>query len=109
MIDDMIEVLGKQQEADDKHKVWCEGELEKNAAESQKASETIASLGASISETADEISTEADDIAALQAGIAALDKDVATATEMRKSEHSEYLETVQLTEAAIQLIGKAKN
>jgi hypothetical protein len=109
MVEEMIEVLGKQQAADTQHKEWCEGELDKNAAESQKASETVASLGASIAQTSDEIATEADDIAALQSGIAALDKDVATATEMRKTEHAEYLETVQLTEAAIQLIGKAKN
>merc|ERR1719213_1168106 len=105
----MIEVLGKQQDGDTKHKSWCEGELAKTADESQKASETANSLSASIAQTSDEISPTADDIAALQSGIAALDKDVATATEMRKSEHAEYLETAQLTEAAIQLIGKAKN
>jgi len=109
MVDDMIEVLGKQQQADDQHKTWCDGELEKNAAESQKASETVASLGASIAQTSDEISTTSDDIAVLQSGIAALDKDVATATGLRKDEHGDYLETVQLTEAAIQLLGKAKN
>jgi len=109
MVDDMIEVLGKQQDADSKHKVWCDGELEKNADESQKASETIASLGASIAETSDEIATTEEDIAVLKDGISALDKDVATATEMRKAEHAEYLETVQLTEASIQLLGKAKN
>merc|ERR1719420_1361319 len=109
MIDDMIEVLGKQQDGDTKHKSWCEGELAKTADESQKASETANSLSASIAQTSDEIFTTADDIAALQAGIAALDKDVATATEMRKSEHADYLETVQLTEASIQLLGKAKN
>jgi hypothetical protein len=109
MIEDMIVVLGKQQAADSKHKVWCEGELEKNADEAKQASETVASLGASIAETTDEISTAADDIAALQEGIKALDKDVASATEMRKAEHADYLETVQLTEASIQLLGKAKN
>merc|ERR1719298_97308 len=50
-----------------------------------------------------------EDIAALTASIATLDKDVATATEQRKTEHAEYLETVSLTEAAIELMGKAKN
>merc|ERR1719171_2843698 len=38
-----------------------------------------------------------------------LDKSVAQATEQRKEEHAEYLETQQLSEAAIQLVGKAKN
>merc|ERR1719160_996556 len=45
----------------------------------------------------------------LTAGIAALDKDVAVATETRKEEHADYLETVKLTETAIELVGKAKN
>merc|ERR1719198_2920200 len=51
----------------------------------------------------------AEDIKTLQEGVAALDKDVATATEQRKEDHAAYLETVSLTEAAIELMGKAKN
>jgi len=38
-----------------------------------------------------------------------LDKAVAEATEQRKEEHADFLETQQLSEAAIQLVGKAKN
>merc|ERR1719379_521166 len=93
MIDEMITVLSKE-EADD---------------EKAKAEGKASSLDAAISEASDEIATLAEDIKALGDGIAALDKDVATATEQRKDEHAEYLETVSLTEAAIALMGKAKN
>jgi len=37
------------------------------------------------------------------------DKAVAQATEQRKEEHDDYLTMVQLSEAAVQLVGKAKN
>merc|ERR1719272_1893068 len=62
-----------------------------------------------IEEATDEAATMTDDIAALNEKVAGLDKDVSVATEQRKADHGEYLETVQLTEAAIQLMGKAKN
>merc|ERR1719265_1945582 len=50
-----------------------------------------------------------DDIAELNDSIKTLDKDVAQATEQRKQEHAEYQETAQLTKAAIELMGRAKN
>merc|ERR1719272_716310 len=62
-----------------------------------------------IEEATDEAATMTDDIAALNEKVAALDRDVAVATAQRKDDHAEYLETVSLTEAAIQLMGKAKN
>merc|ERR1719389_1652584 len=69
----------------------------------------VSSLQATIEEMTDAIADAEQTIADLTAGIAALDKDVAVATETRKEEHAEYLETVKLTETAIELVGKAKN
>merc|ERR1719428_2202225 len=69
----------------------------------------LSSLGSSIEEMKDAIADAETNIADLTASIAALDKDVAVATETRKEEHAEYLETVKLTETAIELVGKAKN
>merc|ERR1719453_140547 len=109
MIDEMVGVLEAEEKDDEKHKVWCTGELTSTADSTEKATATAASLDASISESTDEAATLAEDIKALQTGITVLDKDVATATEQRKAEHAEYLETIALTEAAIQLVGKAKN
>merc|ERR1740127_358514 len=51
----------------------------------------------------------AEDIAALEKGIKALDKSVAEATENRKSEHSAYVEELAANNAAVQIIGIAKN
>lgn len=109
MVDNMIEVLGKEQKDDEKHKDWCVSEHQKSEDDAATAKSTIESLDAEMANLADEISTLTDDIAALAEGIKTLDKDVAVATEMRKSEHAEYLETAQLTEAGIALLGKAKN
>merc|ERR1719301_138960 len=109
MIDEMVKVLEAEEADDEKHKVWCVGELTSTADSTEKATAKSASLDAAISEATDEAATLAEDIKALTAGIAALDKDVATATEQRKAEHAEYLETIALTEAAMQLVGKAKN
>merc|ERR1719375_343301 len=109
MIDDMISVLTAVQADDDKHKTWCQAELASSADEDTAAKSKASSIDAAISEATDEVAAMAEDIKTLQEGIAALDKDVATATEQRKAEHSEYLETISLTEAAIALMGKAKN
>merc|ERR1719207_259247 len=64
---------------------------------------------ATISQIEDEIAGLADDVKALEASIAGLDKAVFEATADRKTAHAEYVESLQLTEAAVGLIGKAKN
>lgn len=109
MIDGMIKVLTKEQADDESHKTWCNDELTKSQDESNAAKDKAEDLEASIAELSDDISTTADDIAQLQDSIKTLDKDVSEATVQRKEEHSEYLETAQLTKAAIELMGRAKN
>merc|ERR1719375_1213875 len=59
MIDDLVDLLAKEQEEDDKKKLWCEAELETAIAD---AEETIATLKS--------------EIEALEDGIKALDKSV---------------------------------
>jgi len=109
MIDDMVVLLGKDQKDDDKQKGFCEDELEKATDEESAAKEKKTSIEATISESKDAISEAIDAIATLEQDVKDLDKAVAEATEQRKEEHAEFLETQQLNEAAIQLIGKAKN
>merc|ERR1719313_2219283 len=50
-----------------------------------------------------------EEISGLQAAIAALDKEVAGATEQRKEEHAAYVAQMQMNEAAMGLVDKAKN
>merc|ERR1719191_2100025 len=109
MIDDMVALLGKDQEDDDSSKTFCEDELEKSGDEQKAATEKKAQVEAEISELTDAATSLADDIATLTQSIKDLDKSVATATEQRKAEHEDFTEATQLNEAAMQLIEKAKN
>merc|ERR1719395_243056 len=64
---------------------------------------------ATISQVEDEVAGLAEDVTSLTTAIAELNKEVAKATETRKAEHAEYSESLQLSEAAVALIAKAKN
>jgi len=109
MVDEMVGVLEAEEADDTKHKEWCTAELGASADEQKDTEGKIASIGSSIAEATDEAATLAEDIKTLQAKVVDLDHDVAVATEQRKADHAEYLETIALTEAAMSLIGKAKN
>jgi len=109
MIDDMVVLLGKQQKDDDTQKAYCEDEFEKSADEEAASKTKLAQTDAKLSELTDTIGTLMEEISALGASIAALDKSVADATEQRKEEHSAYVESMQMNEAAAGLVDKAKN
>merc|ERR1740130_1183567 len=108
MIDDMVVLLGKQQKDDDTQRKYCEDEFEKSADELKAATTKLAQTDAKLSELTDTIGTLMEEISALGAGIAALDKSVADATEQRKDEHSQYVEQMQMNEAAMGLVKKAQ-
>jgi hypothetical protein len=108
MIDDMVTLLGKEQGEDEKQKGWCEGEFEKSADEKAAATTKLSQIEAEIGELTDEITELSEAINTLTAEIAELDKSVADATENRKAEHGSYVESLQLNEVAVGLIGKAK-
>merc|ERR1719160_1933207 len=109
MIDEMVALLGKQQKEDDKQKTWCEDELEKATDEETATKTKLAQVDATISEQTDSITTLMEEINALTTGIAELDKAVADATEQRKEEHADYVEAMQMNEAAMGLVEKPKN
>jgi len=109
IIDDMIAVLEDEGKSDEKHKEYCQVELhdtEEEQAKVQDAADTVASR---ISELKDAAQTLTDDVTMLEEEIKKLDASVALATISRKKEHSEYTQALTLNEAALQLIGKAKN
>merc|ERR1719389_1274802 len=109
MIDDMVVLLGKQQKEDEKQKAYCEDEFEKAADEEAAAKTKLAQTDATLAELTDKIGTLMEEISALGASIDALDKEVADATEQRKEEHAVYVEQMQMNEAAMGLVDKAKN
>jgi chromosome segregation ATPase len=109
MIDDMVVLLGKQQAEDEKQKAYCEDEFEKAADEEAATKTKLAQTDATLAELTDKIGTLMEEISGLTASIAALDKEVADATEQRKEEHVAYVSQMQMNEAAMGLVEKAKN
>merc|ERR1719214_306964 len=109
MVDGMVEVLEGEQVQDDKQDVWCLDELDK-AAEEIKATEVdLEQVRAAIDEGRDGVSNVASEIEAIKAGLVELDKSVAEATEQRKKEHQEYIDSAAMNQATVELIGMAKN
>jgi len=109
MVDAMVVLLGKNGAEDEKQRTWCEGEFEKAADEEAASKTKLAQTDAALSELTDKIGTLMEEISSLTSSIAALDKSVADATEMRKEEHAEYIENMQMNEAATGLVEKARN
>merc|ERR1719217_1244358 len=108
MIDDMVVLLGKQQKEDDTAIETCKKEFDIADDEEKAAKTKLEQLSAAQTEQQDAITGLMEEVSALKKGIESLDYSVAEATEQRKEEHAEYIETVQMNEAAIGLVGKAK-
>jgi len=109
MVDNMVAVLSKEQSDDDAKKDFCVAELNKAEGEEKALAGEVSDIDADIDEKSDQISSLASEIKALQQGIADLDKSVAQATEQRQDEHAEYANTAAGNQAALELIGMAKN
>merc|ERR1719463_399923 len=109
MVDGMVGVLEEEQVKDDKTDVWCLSELDKAKDESKATEVDIEELASAVDEMRDSIATTASEIAELKTGLEELDKSVAEATELRKKEHEEYVDTAAANQAALELIGMAKN
>jgi hypothetical protein len=109
MIEGMAQVLHEEQKDDDTQKTFCDSDIEKSTREKKDTEEAVASSQAFIEETTAESASTAEEIVSLGKEIKSLDKAVAEATEQRKEEHAEFLVFTQQTNAALQLIDKAKN
>jgi len=109
MIDDMVVLLGKEQTADEEKKEYCEKTIDKKEDDLKELELTVSDLGKAIDDLKESIATLASEIEALEDGIKALDKQVAEATEERKTEHAENVETLANDNAAKEIIGIAKN
>merc|ERR550514_2521226 len=71
MIDDLVGVLGDEQEADEEQKKWCETEFETSDDKKKDLKFKIEGLAASIEEMTEGVAKLADEITALTDGIAA--------------------------------------
>jgi len=109
MIDNMVKLLGKEQQDDNDKKEYCESIIDKTEDNLKSLELSVSDLGKAIDDYKERLATLADEIDGLNAGIKALDKSVAEATEDRKEEHEENVETLTSDNAAKQLIGIAQN
>jgi len=109
MIDEMVELLKKEQADDEKHKDWCNGEFDSSDDEHKDTTRNLKNLASTISELKDAIQASKDTIAATTQKIADLDKSVAEASAQRQQEHAEFQQFVKMNEAAKQLLFEAKN
>merc|ERR1719191_1407311 len=109
MVDGMVGVLEEEQVKDDKTDVWCLAELDKAKDEAKTTGVDIEELASAVDEQRDSIATTDSEIAELKAGLEELDKSVADATELRKKEHAESVDEAAANQAALELIGMAKN
>jgi len=109
MIDGMIEGHHADQAEDDSKRDFCNAELLKTASEEKALKGNVADLDVDIEEKEDAVANLVSEIGELQKGIEALDKSVVQATEQRRDEHAEYTSTAASNQAAVELIGMAKN
>merc|ERR1719218_484865 len=109
MIDDMVALLGQEQRDDNDKKEYCEKLLDQTEDNLKSLELTVSDLKKAIADYKERTATLADEIKALSDGIKALDKQVAEATEERKEEHDENVETLANDNAAKEIIGVAKN
>merc|ERR1719160_1567807 len=109
MIDDMVTLLGKEQQDDNDKKEYCEKMIDQTEDNLKELELSVSDLGKAIADYKESIATLAEEIEALEDGIKALDKQVAEATEDRKEEHEDNTQTLASDNAAKDLIGIAKN
>jgi chromosome segregation ATPase len=109
MVDDMVTLLGKEQDHDDSKKEECEVNIDKTEDKHKDLNAAIADLDKAIDETKETIANLGDEIASLSQGIKDLDKQVAEATATRKEENEDYVSTMAANNAAVELLKFAKN
>merc|ERR1719468_1040718 len=109
MIDEMVDVLKKEQQDDDNKKEYCAEQFDLADDKKKALERKVSDEDTAIASAKEGIAALIDEINALQAGIKALDKSVAEATAQRKEEHVEYKELMASDSAAKDLLKVAMN
>merc|ERR1719181_1684331 len=109
MIDTLVTELKAEQGIDDDKKAYCLAELDKAEDKHKGLELDVSDLEKAIEDGKESIATLASEIEALEDGIKKLDKQVAEATEQRKEEHDDYVETLAANTNAKELLAFAKN
>merc|ERR1719159_270817 len=94
MIDNLVVELKAEQGIDNDKKSYCLAEMDKAEDKKKGLELDISDLGKAIEDGQEQIAALASQIKALTKGIKDLDKSVSEATETRKEEHDDYVETL---------------
>merc|ERR1719253_1728492 len=105
----MSALLKKEQVTDDDKKAYCEKMIDQTEDKVKELELAVSDLEKAVADAKESIATLAEEITGLADGIKALDKQVAEATEQRKEEHADSVETLAADNAAKELIAMAKN
>jgi hypothetical protein len=109
MIDEMVVELKAEQQTDADKKSYCLAEFDKAEDKKKGLDLDISDLGKAIEDAEESIATLKSEIEALEDGIKSLDKSVSEATDSRKKEHDDFVETLASNNAAKDLLEFAKN
>eukprot|EP00397_Hematodinium_sp_SG-2012_P024150 GEMP01025142.1.p1 GENE.GEMP01025142.1~~GEMP01025142.1.p1 ORF type:complete len:696 (+),score=184.40 GEMP01025142.1:109-2196(+) len=109
MVEDMVKLLGKEQINDDAHREYCNKEFDTSDDKKGSIQRDITARKNTLEQSENASKNLASEIATLQAGIKELDKQVAAATEQRKQEHAEFVQSLSENQAAVEILAFAKN
>merc|ERR1719301_437018 len=107
MIDGMVGVLHDEDVGDEHKKGWCSNETMVAHKIEEEKKGVIEQTSTEIAEQEDQLATTVAEIKALTERIAETDKMVHEATEQRKSEHQEFIDSFATSATALRLIDKA--
>merc|ERR1719487_2250144 len=105
----MTALLKQEQVDDDNKKEYCTVQFDSFDDKKKGLEKSISDAEAAISSAEEDITAITGEMKALDTGIKELDKSVAEASEQRQSEHEEYVELLAGNNAAVELLGVAKN
>jgi chromosome segregation ATPase len=107
-VDEMVALLGREQEADDAKKSKCEAKLDQAEDERKDLKQKISDLESEKAEQQDSLDTSNANMKALKESLKDGDEAAQTATEERKKEHAEFKELISSDSAAKDLLSMAK-
>jgi septal ring factor EnvC (AmiA/AmiB activator) len=107
MVNGMVGVLHDEDVGDEHKKAWCANETEVSHSIEASKKSLIQKTETEISEQEDQVATLVAEIKALTENIQMTDKMVHEATEQRKAEHQDFVDSFATSATALRLIDKA--
>jgi len=108
LVTKMVDILMKEQAADDSTKERCEKETRKTASEAKVIERDLSDMDKAMDEGKAKMEEIKEQVAVVSKGITELDQMVAEATQQRRNEHAEFVQVRASNGAAEHLLKKAK-